>query len=348
VSLAEAGRQLNIAEGLKEPPTKRRRVEEDAGKQKQDEFARALFAAMRLCESKAKKTVPISQLGSDLQVAKLRKDPLFKKVKLVDILQAYPSVFELSPEPPPGTNFLVSLTPEAELALPQRSAGDYAPKGAGDVLPDPEQLKLPPKIDNPSDQKEVLQALRIEIIHALHRRQGVAGPGDIGQEPGVQRCRRELPKGKPLTGWIRLFPGNFSEEPDPSTGTSSVRLVSMNVEDRSSIDQFMGKSSKPAYRQASDGGPVGILPPLKSAVLVRPQASNAATKIPVARATSLGPDTQATAGVEPANSSTNTPVAQATSLGPGKTTGQTPTPKAVPASKAAMAKPLSDAEKGGF
>merc|ERR1719444_580126 len=80
---------------------------------------------------------------------------------------------------------MVKLTEDAEVALPQRVAGQTAPKGSGDVLPDPEKLKLPDKLESPETMSDKLQALRVELIHALFRRGGKAEPRAGGGCPEV-------------------------------------------------------------------------------------------------------------------------------------------------------------------
>merc|ERR1719384_2642840 len=119
----------------------------------------------------------MSQLGSDHTVGQLRKDPLFRKYKLVEVLREYPNVFQLTAS---QNGWLVNLTEDAEVALPQRIAGETAPQGSGDVLPKPEMLHLPDKLENPATMSDKMQALRIEIIHALFRREGKAEPGSLG------------------------------------------------------------------------------------------------------------------------------------------------------------------------
>lgn len=240
VALTEAGKLLSKMEGLPEPPTKRRRVESDSGKQGKDELVRALFCAMKLSAPQGQ-AIPMSQLGSDPRVAKLRQDARFKKLKLTELLREYTLIFELTPEAPPGTGLLVKLTEHADAALPQRKAGEAAPKGGGDVLPDPEQLRLPDKIEQPETLVDKMQALRIEIIHALFRRDGFAEPGQLGQEPGVQKMRRMLPKNKSLLDIIRVFLDNFSVAMDPVVGKQQVQLDSMDVGDMSCIEEFVQK-----------------------------------------------------------------------------------------------------------
>lgn len=243
VALTPAGRQMNISEGLPEPPSKRKKVEEDTGKQKEDEFARILYSALHLCATKGK-FVSISKIGSDVRVMELRKDPQFEKKKLVDILHAYPNVFELEAEAPPSSGWTVRLKEDAEIALPMRKAGEAAPMASGDVLPDPEEALLPDKILEPEDMKARIQALRIELIHALQRRTGKADMGSLGMEPGVQKIRREMGRGRPLMEVIRIFPKNFQVE-DTRGKKPQVKLCSKDVEDMAPLENWMRKYRSP-------------------------------------------------------------------------------------------------------
>lgn len=254
IGLTDVGRDLNRFEGIPEPPTKKRRVENDSGRQIRDEMARAMYTALKLCASSKTDAVNISQLGSDVQVQQLRKDPRLKKVKLVDLLCEYPNIFELVD----NGGWHVRLMEDAELALPQRVAGDVAPAGGGDVLPDSSQSQLPDKIENPTNPGERLQALRIELIHSLHRRNGRANPSELGAEGGVQRARKALTtgkKGQSLLVWVSAFPDNFSMNWNPHFGYHEISLESMSVEDMKPVHDWLAGRRPP---KAFVPGPMGF------------------------------------------------------------------------------------------
>lgn len=240
VALTDAGKELCRSDGLPEPPAKRPRVESDTNKLSKDELARALFAAMELA-APGRTAMHISQLGSDPKFSVLRKDPRFKKLKLTDLVREYPLVFEVTS----GTDgsLQVKLRPEAHIALPQRAAGQAAPMGGGDVLPDSDQMRLPDKIESLETLSlaEKLQALRIELIHALFRRDGRAEPTQLGQDAGVRKIKSFFPKSKTLVDLIRVFLDNFSIVVDPSDKKTQVQLDSMDVQDQTCILEFLSK-----------------------------------------------------------------------------------------------------------
>jgi len=236
IGLSDNGRHLNIKEGIAEPPAKKRKMDMDSGKFGKDEMARAFFSALLLCGAKGQ-AVSISKLGSDVTVAQLRKDPEYRKYKLLDVVKEYPNVFKVSADACGNTN--IELTDHAEVALPQRTAGESAPKGGGDVLPKAEQSQLPDKIEEPATASDKLQALRIEIVHALFKRDGKAEPQMLGQEPGVSKMRKNMPKKMTLLDLVRLFPANFTVAVDTIENKVFVYLDSMDVSDMSFVDDHL-------------------------------------------------------------------------------------------------------------
>ncbi|CAK0868039.1 unnamed protein product, partial [Prorocentrum cordatum] len=247
VALTEKSRQMLISAKVPEPPTKKRKVGVENTKGKLDDMARAAYNALTMSGPKGT-MVHISQVGSDVTVRNLRNDKWFgvgkKKRKLEDMLREYPKVFEIE-----MTNWgvMVKLTDEADVALPARKAGDCSVLGAGDVLPDPEQAKLPEKIQNPQNRLERAQAFRIELIHALHRHGGKTEIGIMGQEPSVQQARRGL-EGTKSTKFVdlcRIFADNFSIYLDTNWNKWVIELDSKDVSDMTPINDWMkGKPSR--------------------------------------------------------------------------------------------------------
>eukprot|EP00927_Polykrikos_kofoidii_P045920 TRINITY_DN4007_c0_g1_i1.p1 TRINITY_DN4007_c0_g1~~TRINITY_DN4007_c0_g1_i1.p1 ORF type:complete len:724 (+),score=104.44 TRINITY_DN4007_c0_g1_i1:360-2531(+) len=239
IGLTNHSRKLNVVEGFPEPPKPQTKddVARKVDKEKKDEIARGLFSAVELCGAKGE-GISLSQVGTDVKVMKLRKDPHFKNVRLTDIIREYPNVFDLYLNGPAG--WYVKLKEEAEIALPMREAGESAPMGGGDVLPDPEELLLPDKLLDPESLSDKMQAMRIEIMHALQRRNGRAQTHQLGQEPGVQKMKRELLQAnKRLIDLVGIFPKNFSVARDEEDGKLYVYLESKDVEDKSPIESWM-------------------------------------------------------------------------------------------------------------
>jgi len=198
------------------------------------EMARALLHA---AEQYRGQDTAVSKLGFDFKVARIKKDNHFKNEKLLDILKRHPDVFELVPDGQGGFNVLIQ-------------------PGALGVLYTDEELEaknkaeamLPPKLENPYNIRERMQALRIEVIHALHHRGGASLVQELGQEPGVQQAKQTIAQAKKLQDFVKLFPHNFILHAVDSG--SIIQLLSYDVADRSMIDQSVqqnigfGKGSK--------------------------------------------------------------------------------------------------------
>jgi len=101
---------------------------------------------------------------------------------------------------------------------------------------------LPERLDDPQGVKEKMQALRIELLHALHRRGGRVPLQELGQEPRVQQRKTGLNQAKKLIDFIRLFDHNFVV-----TATESQMIVeigSLDVSDVSMIDRSIQRNQQ--------------------------------------------------------------------------------------------------------
>lgn len=194
---------------------------------KDTDMLRALVKALEMHTNQG---VTLSQLGSDFKVAQLKKDNLFKNVRLLDILKHYEDMFELVPDNTGG--WFVKLQPGAQASLP------HCEETMEQELK--EEFSLPERIEKPKTAHEKMQALRIELIHALSRRGNKVPLQELGQEPRVQQRKQGLPQAKKLIEFIRLFPINFLVQSDDMT----IEMASTNVSDQRMIDSFLGKPEK--------------------------------------------------------------------------------------------------------
>mmetsp|Transcript_121286 Transcript_121286/g.350237 ORF Transcript_121286/g.350237 Transcript_121286/m.350237 type:complete len:498 (-) Transcript_121286:109-1602(-) len=210
------------------------------------EMARALLHA---AEQYRGMETAVSKLGFDFKVARLKKENQFKNEKLLDIIKRHTEVFELVSDGQGGFN--VNILPGAlsvlytseELEMKQRA-----------------EAMLPQKIERPYNIRERMQALRIEVIHALHHRGGMANIQELGQEPGVQQAKQNIAQAKKLQDFVKLFPLNFVLQ--TVEGGSIIQLLSYSVEDRSMIDASVqqnmgafGKGSKGCSKGFGKGAP---------------------------------------------------------------------------------------------
>lgn len=211
-------------------------------KQKDAAMARALYNA---AEVHGGKRVTLSQLGSDFNVSALKKDSQFSNHKLIDILRFHENVFELVPDSGIG-GFLVNLQP-----------------GAGAGLPDADtffeelneqSLMLPERIDEPRSQSQRMQALRIELVHVVHKRGGKAALNELGQDQRVQKVKTGLPKTLKLIEFIRMFPANFAITSN-LTGLMDITLDSPDCYDQSMIERniLRAQQQTQAFRDKGKG-----------------------------------------------------------------------------------------------
>lgn len=205
-------------------------------------MVRALFTAIEMHNGKC---VTLSQLGSDYKVSQLKKDNMWKSVRLLDILEAYEDIFELVPDGSSG-GWQVKLQPGAEAALPD--AEEFMEREMN------EQEALPPRIDNPKSQFEKMQSLRIELLYALARRGNKVQLQELGQEPRVQRVKQSLHQAKKLIEFIRMFPSNFKVTADDSQ--MLIEVTSTSVSDQSMIDRAIQRlnQDREGDRRGGKGG----------------------------------------------------------------------------------------------
>eukprot|EP00931_Biecheleriopsis_adriatica_P096882 TRINITY_DN705_c0_g2_i1.p1 TRINITY_DN705_c0_g2~~TRINITY_DN705_c0_g2_i1.p1 ORF type:complete len:595 (-),score=117.31 TRINITY_DN705_c0_g2_i1:67-1749(-) len=208
---------------------------------KDSEMVRALFNAV---ESHAGRSIVLSQLGSDFKVAQLKKDNMFKSVRLLDILEAYEDIFDLVADTTTG-GWQVKLVPGAQAALPD--AEEFLEREMNDVD------RLPDRIENPRSQSQKLQSLRIELLYALSRRGKKVQLQELGQEPRVQQMKQALHQAKKLVEYIRIFPSNFKITSDDSQ--MMVELVSTNVSDQSMVDRAVQRLNQDAGGDRRGGPP---------------------------------------------------------------------------------------------
>jgi len=200
-------------------------AQKDKEKEKEDEFAQALYTAF---EMQGSASVALSQLGADYKVAQLKKDIHFKNTRLLDILKQYDEIFELFPDGAGG--WTVRLQPGAEAALP-------GGVGATSFAEECQAMSamLPERLDDPRNVKEKMQALRIELLHALHRRGGKVPLQELGQEPRVQQRKTGLHQAKKLIDFLRVFPLNFVIQADATQ--MIVEIGSLDVSDQNMIER---------------------------------------------------------------------------------------------------------------
>lgn len=200
---------------------------------KESELLRALVRAM---EMHAGNAVTLSQLGADFKVAQLKKDPQFKNIKMLDILKQHEAIFEVETDLATG-GWVVKLQPGAQAAVP----------GAEQALEDQLRLDmaLPDRIDEPRSLKERMQALRIELLHALVRRGNRVPLQELGQEPRVQQRKQGLPQAKKLIEFVKLFPNNFQVTSDETQ--MIVEAASLDVTDQFMIDQALLRNHQAGF-----------------------------------------------------------------------------------------------------
>jgi len=188
-------------------------------------MARALVNAM---EQQPERCVTLSAIGGDFEVSKLKKDYLYKGMKLVDIIKRYEELFEINSDLM-GGGFSVMLKSDARVKLGNAGLEDSGTFNG---------QRLPDRIDNPTNTRDKMQALRIELLLAVCRRGGKCPVTDLGQEPRVQRLKQGLTQAKKLLDFVKIFPNNFHVgfDPSPLNPQQIVQVVSADCNDREQID----------------------------------------------------------------------------------------------------------------
>jgi len=228
-------------------------------RKKDGEMARALFEAVQSYDGEAK----VSFLGSDYQVCQLKKEAQFKNVKILEFVMQYEDVFEVVPDREMSGQFLVKIQPGGEAGLPD------AEERLNSEITELELL-LPERIKDPQSEKERLQALRIELLHAVTQRGGRSTTADLGQDPRLQRLRQNLWQAKTLGTFIALFPKNFAveREVDSRTLNSIVTVTDYDVSDQRMIEWSVRQNQAWHSQNAQPWRPalatkLHQLPPLK-------------------------------------------------------------------------------------
>jgi len=208
------------------------RVEAARERERRKEWAmvRALYEAV---DSYDGEIVTISQMGIDYKVAQLKKDPQFKDEKLGDILKRYEEVFEVIFDSTRGC--VARLQPGAQMALPDAEEALAAAISEAELM-------LPERIRSPTNVRDRMQALRIELVHALHRRGGHAAPQELGQEHRVQKVKANIAQAKKLIDFVKLFPTNFDITYDEKK-EATLTLISFDCNDSSMIDMSLMRNN---------------------------------------------------------------------------------------------------------
>lgn len=214
---------------------------------KDADMQRALVNAMEAqgCHG----AIPLTRVGADFQVAKLKKDVLYRNLRLLDIFKKFEELFELEPDPNGG--WCVRLSTEAYTLLAALPEGDVG--FVGQVVNSQGILQpgaLPERIENPMSTRDKMQALRIELLYALSRRNGRSQVSDLGQEPRVQKHKQGLHQAKKLLDFVKIFPDNFRVQ-----SQMEIELASTDVSDREMIDVSILRAHQASLHTSSRGGP---------------------------------------------------------------------------------------------
>lgn len=195
----------------------------------------------------------VSQLGADFKVSLLKKEAQFRTTKLQDILLSFEELFELRND---SGNVMVSLIEGGEEFLPdldEHLVEEIQESTRSDQ-------ELPERIHSPGSAKERMQALRIEIIHALHRRGGKAEAQGLGQDHLVQQCKERIYQARKLSDFLRIFPKNFGLTTSDAGGFI-VELLEAGVADQTMIENSIQRNQD-SYNSSSRryGAPTRVFP----------------------------------------------------------------------------------------
>eukprot|EP00927_Polykrikos_kofoidii_P068689 TRINITY_DN64019_c0_g1_i1.p1 TRINITY_DN64019_c0_g1~~TRINITY_DN64019_c0_g1_i1.p1 ORF type:complete len:496 (+),score=98.24 TRINITY_DN64019_c0_g1_i1:91-1488(+) len=216
---------------------------------KASRLCRAIFN----CVSNDADGTSVSVIATDPVVNMLKRDPVFNNQRLVDIIKRHTDIFFVDEdESAPSHEWKVIVLLQGEDNLPFVDETEDIPTAEAmdpstaevEAEAEAEAALLPARILLPESDFDRFQALRIDIIHALHARGNFGLMNDIGQIQAIIDNRKAI-TGKPsLLELIRLFPGNIRTE-DRGRGHFMLELLSADVDDTSAIDDYIaGKREK--------------------------------------------------------------------------------------------------------
>lgn len=195
----------------------------------------ALFEAI---QQRGGTDVSVSMLGADFKVKQMKELNQFKALKLQDIFKQYDKVFQFKDMEETKLGSLVSIQPDGEASLPEPDEELSAVINANAEA----DLLLPSRIESPAGVQEKMQALRIELLYALSRRDNKASCTELGQDPRLQKCREGIAQAKQLQNFIKLFPANFgfvTEDEIPQ-----VSVLDYDVTDQSMIESSVASNQR--------------------------------------------------------------------------------------------------------
>lgn len=159
--------------------------------------------------------VIVSNLGTHPKVQEAKKQDCFNKMRLSEIIDANSDLFDVDKADTAQGKWLIKLN-------------EGAVEKVGAEAPDTSDLPEP--IEESHDKAEALQAVRIEMIHALSKRGGSAQLNDIGQEPNLNGHRMKWFKKAKFVDIVHMFPTNFTAT-DQGHGNFMIELLSTDVSD---------------------------------------------------------------------------------------------------------------------
>lgn len=215
-------------------PVRQKQVEDERRQE-----TRFIWAAYEAIKRTGGRGFQVSQLGADFEVARQKKEPQFKQVPLMHILHRYEELFTISQES--GCVVLVDGAEEYLPDMDEQLAAELSTRGCqGGQLPD--------RVLHPVTARQRMQALRVELIHAIDRRGGRTDVTNLGQDHLVKAAKEVVSKGQKMIDLIRMFSTNFNVIQDAGQVGLIVELTSVDVSDESAIDIAIAKSTpRPGY-----------------------------------------------------------------------------------------------------
>lgn len=193
------------------------------------------------------------QLRTNWKITELMKEPEFAGQRFVSILRRHGDIFHVEAEEHGKHvgSLRVRLQPRAESRLPgaEKLAEEMIAQDA--VLPERTAAE-------PASPQQVLQALRVELVHSLHKQDGLALLQDLGQEVKVVTFKKRFAVWNnkvSLLDVVKLFTENFWID-DSDANKITVSLVDYGVEDESMLEEYLqggDDDNKKGFRKGYGG-----------------------------------------------------------------------------------------------
>merc|ERR1740121_866436 len=117
-----------------------------------------------------------------------------------------------------------------------------------------DELMLPARVEEINSHTGRIQALRIDVMHCLHKQGGWAYLQDMGQDPKINTHKKAINfvKDFSLLSLLKALPNFNVDQTEPDK--ISIELIDYSVEDDSAVVEYVKEHAKGGGRGADGKG----------------------------------------------------------------------------------------------